>query len=446
MKMINRMGAAVIHGGALKTENDMKKVRHMVITMLLPLLCACLCACGESGKKEEGKKNSGILQMGCFYEDDLIVLSAPERFLYSEWDGGGFHSICTDPTCSHLSESCSARVFPESGMMENSLGLVYCDRLILLHSYAEHVDHDSQAAEGAKCFDISYVWHTDVYEADLDGQNRKYRSSFDGSIGSVNSAVLENGVLYFGGPIEIRRITEYDEKGAVLRDEALYSGAFYGVNLEDYSVRRFTETEGRDSLSYSYYVSVYDGDVYARVREAYLECGNWYRIDPETGECEEIMRFESDEPWFCGVVGDSVYYYYNNRPTLYAMDIGTKTEREVLRVEKDRSFLVASVLKDQIWVMTDYSMEEGNYMSEYTVLNAEGEAVDFYHFDEYLLFYGVVENRLIYSVSSFGEEVYWEEEMYWADLSDTANLRERSVLIGNADGEKNDPLLYRTNE
>ncbi len=436
-------GIAVFYGKTLKMEKVMKSMKHAVITMLLPLLCVCLCACGGRHHAAAGSNPSGTLQIGCFYEDDRIVLSAPERFLYSGWEGGGFQSICTDPTCSHLSDSCSARTFYSDDVMNgDNLGLVYRDRLIILHSYAEHVDHDGLTTDGRMGLDVSDVWHTDIYEADLDGRNRKYRSSFDGGIGSVklnDSAVLMDGVLYFGGPVETRFTTEYDDEGTLLREETRQSDAFYAVNLEDYSVQRFAETEGKDGASYSYYVSIYDGYVYARTLEAYLACGDWYRIDLETGECEEIMSFESDVPWFCGAVGDCIYYYYDNGPALYVMEIGTKTEREVLRVEKDRDFLVASVLKDQIWVMTDYCMDEGSYMTEYTVLNAEGEAVDFCHFDEYILFWGMVGDRLIYS------SVFPEEKMGWVDLSDVKNLLKRGVLIGYADGRHNDPLLFRTN-
>ena len=423
-------------------EKVMKRMKLAVVIMLLPLLCACLCACGGGRQAGDDSNPSGTLQMGCFYEDDLIVLSAPERFLYSDWEGSGFQSICTDPTCSHLSDSCSARTFHRDDVVdEENLGLAYHDRLIILHSYAELVDHDGSTTDGRMGLDVSYVWHTDIYEADLDGRNRKCRLSFDGGIGSVglnDSAVLKDGVLYFGGPVETRFATEYDDEGTLLRNETHQNDAFYAVNLEDYSVQRFAETEGRDGASYSYYVSIYEGYVYARTLEAYSGCGNWYCIDLTTGECEEIMSFESDEPWFCGAVGDYVYYCYDNRPVLYVMDIGTKTEREVLRVEKDRDFLVASVLKDQIWVMTDYCMEEGSYMTEYTVLNAEGEAMDFYHFDEYILFWGMVGERLIYS------RVFPEEEMGWVDFSDAGNLIERGVLIGYADGRHNDPLLFRT--
>lgn len=414
--------------------------------MLLPVLCTCLCACGEERQAAGGETASntlGTLQMECFYEDDAIILSAPEGFLISGWEGGGFQSVCTDPTCSHLSDSCSARTFHRDNVMNgDNLGLVYHDRLIILYSYAEYVSHDTQATVGAACYDVSYVWHTDIYEADMDGRNRKYRSSFEGGIGSVglnDSAVLENGVLYFGGPIEERFIMEYDDEGAVLRNETIYSDAFYSVDLADYSVQRFAEIEGKEGVSYSYYVSIYDGYVYAVASEGYVGCGNWYRINVETGECEEIMNFASGIPWFLGAIENQIYYCYDDKLILCAMDIGTKEERELLRVENDLAFLEASVFDDRIWVLTDYSMEEGNYMTEYTVLNAEGETVDFYHFDEYILFWGMVGDRLIYS------KVFPEEEMWWADLSDIENLTERGVLIGYAYGRHNDPLLYSTN-
>lgn len=428
----------------LKMEKAMKSMKHAVITLLLPLLCVCLCACGGKHHAAADSNPSGTLQMGCFYEDDLIVLSAPERFLYSGWEGGGFQSVCTDPTCDHLSDSCSARRVHKDGAANgDNLALVYRDRLIILHSYAEHVDNGAETADGRIGLDVSYVWHTDIYEADLDGRNRKYRSSFDGGIGSVSlndSAVLENGVLYFGGPIETRIIRKCDGEGTFLRPEEIQNDAFYGVNLEDYSVRRFAENEGRDGISYSYYVSIYDGYVYAAASEAYLGCGSWQRIDLETGECEEIMSFDADVPRLLGAVGDQIYYRRDNDLTLYTMDIKTKEERAVFKLEKELAFLEAEVFNDRIWVLTDYCMEEGSYMTEYTVLNAEGEAVDFCHFDEYILFYGVVGDRLIYSTA-----IYPEAKMGWVALSDAKNLTEQGVDIGYSFGKYNDPLFNHTN-
>mgnify|MGYP002081933581 CR=1 FL=1 len=438
-----RIQGIALNGSPLAWSTVMKSMKYAVIMMLLPLMCACLCACGGDRQTDRSENVSGTLQMGCFYEEDMIVLSAPERFLYSGWEGGGFQSVCTDPTCNHLSDSCSARTFHKADRVNwCNLGLVYRDRLIILHSYVEHVDYRSQSADGAGNYDYSEVWHTDIYEADLDGRNRKYRSSFDGGIGSVNlndSAVMEDGMLYFGGPVEARSTMEYDDGGTLLYHELIYSDAFYGVNLEDYSVRRFAENKEKDGMSYSYYVSIYDGYVYAAASECYLECGNWYRIDPGTGECEEIMRFDSDVPLFFGAVGNQVYYRRNNDLTLYTMDVKTKEERAVFKLEKELAFLEAAVFDDRIWVLTDYCMEAGSYMTEYTVLNAEGEVVDSCHFDEYILFYGLVGDRLIYS------SVFPEEKMGWVDLSDVRNLIGRGILIGYADGRHNDPILYNTN-
>lgn len=424
----------------------MKISKNVITTMLLLMMGTCLCACGRNGQAAERENTSGILQMGCFYEDNVIVLSASERFMYSEWEPAGFEYICTDPTCSHVSDSCSARTFHENGVDEKNLCVVYHDRLVIVDSYAEHVDHGSHVIDGATSLDVSYVWHTDVYEADLDGRNRKRKLSFAGSIGSAtlsSAAAMEEGVLYFGGPIESRIIMEYDDTGVVSRSEVIHSDAFFAVDLEDYSVQLFAETDGKDSMSYSYYVGIFDGYVYARASESWQGSGDWYRIDMKTGEWEEIIHFDSDAPWFFGAIGDTVYYYYD-KPILYAMNVGTQEEREVLTVEQDRAFLVAAVMEDQIWVMTDYSMEKGSTMTEYTVLNAEDDVVGLYHYDDYILFYGVVGDRLIYSRNMFSnEEMWWaDEEMWWADKSDIANLTERGAHIGHADGRYNDPISY----
>lgn len=424
----------------------MRISKNVVAVMILLMMGACLCACGGNGRAEKEENISGILQMGCFYEDNIITLSAPERFMYSEWEPAGFEYICTDPTCSHLSDSCSALTFHETGVNAKHLCVVYQDRLVILDSYAEHVDRGTHVTDGVTSLDVSYVWHTDVYEADPDGRNRKCKLSFAGSIGSADltfAAVMEEGVLYFGGPIESRIVMENDEDGVVSRSEVIHSDAFYALDLEDYSVKMFAETEGKDSMSYSYYVGMFDGYVYARTSDSWQGSGDWYRIDTETGEWEEIIHFDSDAPWFFGAIGDIVYYYYD-KPVLYAMNVGTQEEREVLAVEQDRDFLVATVMEDQIWVMTDYSMEKGSTMTEYTVLNAKDDVVGHYHYDDYILFYGVVGDRLIYSKNMFSnEEMWWaDEEMWWVDKSDIANLTERGVYIGRADGKYNDPIFY----
>lgn len=428
----------------------MKKTKNVIATIILLIAGICLCACGKNKQALTSTNTSGILHQGCFYEDNIITMSATERFMYSEWEPAGYEYICTDPTCSHVSDSCYAGAFQGNGSQERNLCVVYRDRLVIIDSYVEHVDHGSHITDGVTSMDVSYVWHTDVYEADLDGGNRKHKLSFDGGIASVTmtfAAVLEEGVLYFGGPIESRIIMEYDEDGVVSRNEVIHSDAFYAMDLENYSVRLFAEADGKDSMSYSYYVGLFDGYVYARTLDSWFGRGDWYRMDINTGEWDNIMHFDSDAPWFFGAIGDNVYYYYNDKTVLYSMDVETKEERELLAVEQDRMFLVAAVMEDQIWVMTEYSMPdydmgvpvaaEESLMSEYVVLNGEGDMVGRYHYDDYILFYGVVEDRLIYT-----RNVYPNEEIWWADQSDIADLTERGVYIGHADGRYNDPLFF----
>ncbi|MCM1087663.1 MAG: YgdI/YgdR family lipoprotein, partial [Muribaculaceae bacterium] len=63
----------------------------------------------KTTENAEKTSKTGVLSYQYFYGEDEIALTSTEHFMYSDWEPVEFDYICTDPACSHLIESCSAR-------------------------------------------------------------------------------------------------------------------------------------------------------------------------------------------------------------------------------------------------------------------------------------------------------------------------------------------------
>ena len=173
------------------------KQRTGFVTLLLILSFAGI-GCGDGQQSEDtvqmkGTK-AGLMSHGFFLEEDGIVISSGERFLYSDWEPVEFDYICMDPTCSHLDNSCSARTIQDEASVLKDFSVIYQDRLIILHAYSRlTVNELSETVQ-----EWSMVYQTDVYEADPDGSNRRKKVTFSGVIDSQSmsyAAVLADGKL-----------------------------------------------------------------------------------------------------------------------------------------------------------------------------------------------------------------------------------------------------------
>ena len=235
---------------------------------------------------------AGAMNYGYFFEEEGIVLSSPDRFLYSDWEPMEFDYICTDPTCSHLTGNCSAHTIQDEVSVLRDFSVVYQDRLIILHAYSQlTINKISETVE-----DWIDVYQTDVYEADPDGSNRRKMAAFSGSIeypSDTQAAVLADGKLYFGGLTEERERIELGPQGEWLAFEDWVSDAVYCLDLNDYTLETFAVTEDKEG-EYQYEFYEYDGMIYGIISNFYGDSAVWYRIDPEAGLCEEILRFDSN--------------------------------------------------------------------------------------------------------------------------------------------------------
>ncbi len=383
---------------------------------------------------------TGDLSSWYFFEEDGIVANGEERFLYSDWEPVEFDYICMEPTCSHLDEGCSARTVEDEKSMRKDFGLIYQDRLILLHAYAELTTNDlSETVE-----EWSSVYQTDVYEADPDGSNRRKVATFPGSIDSSSmtyAAVLADGKLWFGGPSkELVRI-ECDAQGMWQTFELWINDAIYCLDLNDYTVETFAATEDKEvkeEEGYQYQLYEFDGMIYGIISNFQGDSAIWYRIDPGTGVCEEILRFDSNVARFGGAIGDKVYYFYEDaQETLYVRDLAEGAEeREILTITAEGMLAMPFVLDGRLLLITDYCVEEGNHMAEYTVFDPEGKVLDTIRYDDYINFLDVVGDKIIF----YKLESDFEYDTWWVKKEDLKDLSQKGVRIGPINGVTLDTL------
>lgn len=428
-------------------NRKIRKQQIYFVTLIL-ILSFWGTGCGEAGQSKDPAQTSrtdtaskaGLMSHGYFFEEEGIVASSKEHFMYSDWEPVEFDYICMDPTCSHLHEKCSARTVQGEQSMLKDFSLIYQDRLIILHTY--FILEINQVSETVQ--EWNHVYQTDVYEADLDGSNRRKVASFLGAIGSPtmsHDAVLMEGKLYFGGPSkELERI-ESDAQGQWLKFEVWIDDGIYCLDLNDYTVKTFAVTknkEVKEEEGYQYDFYEYDGMIYGMISNFQGGDAIWYRIDPGSGVCEEILRFDSGAPWFGGAIGDKVYYFYmDSQETLYVRDLAAEAEeREFMTVTAEGMLAMPFVLDGRLLLVKDYCLEEGNHMAEYTVLDPEGKVLDTIRYDDYITFLDVVGNKIIY----FKRKSGLESEIWWAAKEDLEDLLEKGVQIGPTNGATLDTL------
>lgn len=381
---------------------------------------------------------TGSLSYRYFYEEDGIVISSPERFLYSDWEPVEFDYICMDPACSHQNECCSARTIQDESSRLRDFSLLYQDKLIVLHAYYSQSELNKLSETDLEWI---HMFQTDVYEADSDGSGRRKLVTFSGSIDSpddTHAAVLADGKLYFGGPTKTRDITRQDAWSGEMTFESWTNDAIYCLNLNDCTLETFGVSESKEGTGFQYQFYEYDDMIYVIMSNFSQDSAVWYRIDPEMGNCEEISRFDSNVARFWGIIGNTVYYTYENfGKTLYARDLAAEAaEREIVTITREDMIVIPFVVDGQILCMTDSRFEGENRMAEYTVFDPSGNVLDTIRYNEYITFLDVVGDKIIYY--KYKPDSDWE--VWWADKEDIKDLLKKGVKIGPLSGSRLDTL------
>lgn len=234
---------------------------------------------------------------------------------------------------------------------------------------------------------------------------------------------------------------ESDAQGLRQTYELWTNDAIYCLDLNDYTLKTFAAAEDKEvkeQEGYQYQLYAYDGMIYAMISNFQGDSAVWHRINPKTGECEEILRFDSNVARFGGAIGDKVYYFYDNSwKTLYARDLAAGAEeREILTVTGEDTAVAPFVVDGQVLCMTDSRYGGEDPMAEYTVFDPDGNVLDTIRYGDYITFLDVVGDKVIY----FKMESDFDYGVWWADKKDLTDLSEKGVRIGPLSGAGLDSL------
>ncbi len=414
----------------------MNKYRKNEFRIVIGILCAVslLGGCGNSKQQEnvgEQFNINGKLHCGYFYQDESICLATSEHFIESSWNLVEFDYICQEITCTHNSEDCSAKFISYNNLLQSeeyetnnrTFSFEYLGKRIILITYCD--DFITETVDNSLC-KFTQTYKTEIYEAELDGSNRKLVVCFDGGIDSSTisyASVLKNGKLYFGGMLNVSTEAEVDEDTGIITSQIDYvEHAFYQVDLLDYSVN--TIGRERTLLEEGYTYQAYQGNnwIYLSRFNNTNEKGTWYAINNSTGEYQEIARFEMQAPTIVGIMNDVVYADRDN--ILYQYDWMMNDTIEEFYIS-DNEFVIADIFEDEIWIATDMSHEEGNEYVEYTVMDKDRNVLRTNHYSEYITFLDVIGDKVLY-LKPFTEGI----EEWWCEL-DKVDTLEDSVYIGD---------------
>lgn len=380
-----------------------------------------LTGCSNSDNTHIGMNNEVMVMSAREYLfTNENVCKIGDEFEISGWDEVAFSVVCTDFTCMHLGEACSASIINHT---ENENGYLqvffyYMDKMIIVDSYGVYT---MVSTEDSTTLRIDKK--TDIYEADLNGENRKLVKSFDGGGNYSSNIIVVDGVLYLGGTAHIETITKMDET----TENA--SNNIYAIDLTNYSVSKF---EVDNSKEYANFIlSYYEGKIYMVMRsyeklhedeiiDAIDE--KWYQISLEEKTCELINEVDDQHVTFFGVINNKMYYsYWNNK--ILCREIGTDQEEVFLELDVDLS--VATIYDGMIMVNTGLTTDGKNYDVEYTWFDEDKNIIKSHKYDEWLVVSNVLENRIIY-MKPYEEGIPY----YWIDKDNVENLHKEGTYIG----------------
>lgn len=441
----------------------MIKKRNIILAAVIFCMLVCSVGCnngGDSSEKNNSTENStadngadapatnypsadGMSSYNYFFSKDGIGYT-DERFMSSEWDEAGYQYLCTDFTCDHKTEVCSALI-PVPDANTSYSEAVYFereDKIVIFSSYKVAVFGE----RADKKWDDADYYYTDIYEADLDGSNRKLIKTIEAEFKQNNSYLMIGDKVIFGGmKSEISVLDSFG--GMKTAENTKYDNAVFCIDLNDYSVKEY---EVDNSKYYgSYYTSEYDGYVYLVMRSPQVggtdENGNdtiiddidekWYRIDIYEDTCELIHEFTDTQVAFNGVIDNVMYYsYYGD--VLYSKEIGKDTvEQEFMTVESDADLLVANIYEDRLIIMTECEIMDGEYHIKYTWYDSDKNEIKSHEYDEWIVFNIFLDDKIIY-MKPFTKGV----EQYWIDMEDVADLEDGGTYLGNLSGSDVDTI------
>lgn len=411
----------------------MKKVTRLCVLMLL---CCIMTSCAD--KKEERPKMSteleGMLAYSYYFSDSEMLISNQDRIMYSDWENISFDYICTEPVCDHTKETCTAFAIGNEERREDNSSFVieYNERLFIFEKYA--ISEDETIADNK--IKTTTKYYTDIFEAELDGSNRKHKLTVEGITQSdimTAGVIVAGGQVWFGGPKVCVTISEYitDDFGNQRIDsETEYTNAIYSVDLYDYSSVEYAEKDKEDiEMTVQF---VFDGVyIYAVSKNYMLNKMYVYRIDQNIEQCQLLFE-ELGSHFVIGVLGD--YILCHDDTQLYYRKLSDIQQKYEFKTPETEVGIVAAVIDGKLALLTSYVEKSGYYETEYTFYNENLKEIEKLTYDDYFIFWTTIGDKIIY-VKPFAEQ-----QMWWKETEDLANLLQKATYIGSFTGFEHDKL------
>ena len=206
-----------------------RKIIKSIILLTILVTISC-CGCNQNSETvDNGEKlpttdniqtdenQTDNIQTDAILTDSYLFMESGigisrERFMFSDWENPEFLYTCTDFTCSHTKEGCTSLREQHTDDKRDihhisSKFVYYNDKMIIFDVYETRQFQETAEDENTIVKKIINNRITDVYEADMEGGNRKLVHTFEGGPEIAGTCLLIDNKVVFGGAKSTIRIS-----------------------------------------------------------------------------------------------------------------------------------------------------------------------------------------------------------------------------------------------
>ena len=402
-----------------------------VALVLSSLVIFTGCKTDDSGKFSFHAEKTGSIYYGYTFQEDSIMVTTT-HMLVSDWDTEGFDYLCSDASCQHDSEDCSAYISEDINAGAN-LALVYGDKTIIFQSYTESTNGQE---------DEDTIWnhkyYTNIYEADLLGENRTLKKTIEGGLMEnciPRDSIICGQYLILGLSKSLKQTDSYTEVDGELVTETSYeySEEVLAIDLESFDTYSLIEKSDMDCVGSSTTQFYLSGeylycvmcDSMNELNEAEDGFQNYYSLYcMKEGESSFTLltQYKEDESVtrsFVGAIGETYFYETDN-------EIHKVTDGEDTIFYSSEEACSAGIYDDYIVISDQYTCDDTGLYNGMTCewYNVSGELLDTYTYDSYFCFMEDLNDRLIICYP------FEEKQEWWISKDEIRSDLSSAVYIG----------------
>lgn len=397
----------------------------MIIAMLLP-------GCNSTGQKYEENRidaisfsdNLDIVALARnVLQKEAIYTSTGAHYMRHDWNEEEYHYICNDIYCNHMDKSCTAFTADESDIScDNSLAFEYNGKLIILDAYLRNGETALELNENESS--VCSWTYTTIFEADLDGGNRRKVAEFLGGPSELAffeircGLIVHDGIMYFAGAISHDVVFCADLETGEATTYEVETDQCYAVNLTDYSVQTFFPEQHINGKTLT--VSIFiDGDDVCFCKSKFLDnyANNIKTVHVINKNGETVHEAELPNGSSVLDIRNDIAYIFTKDQNVISFDLGTNESSIVIEDVQG-----AGMLQDGFFCERHKDLTTLKDMIYYT-FDLDGNIQNSYKYDNFYAIgitygdYFIVSDRL-------------QEKLYMIDPADLENLDENRIFIG----------------